>query len=116
MKKTRKTRSRNIVGHRVRQARLRQNPPVSQEDLAARLAARGVELDRSAVSRIESKTRYVMDYEAAALAKALKVSVNWLFRQKNSRRTSGTGWRGTFGPEASTRVETLRLSHANILG
>jgi len=82
MKNTRKAKSRNIVGHRVRQARLRLGPPVSQEDLAARLAARGIELDRSAVSRIESETRYVMDYEAAALARALKVSVGWLFGQK----------------------------------
>ena len=82
MKKTRKPRSRNIVGRRVQQARLRLKPPVSQEDLAARLEARGIELDRSAVSRIESETRYVMDYEAAALAQVLKVSVGWLFGHK----------------------------------
>ena len=82
MKKTRKPRSRNIVGRRVQQARLRLKPPVTQADLAGRLAARGIELDRSAVSRIESETRYVMDYEAAALAQALKVSVSWLFGQK----------------------------------
>jgi hypothetical protein len=32
-------------------------------------------MDRTAVSRIESQTRYVMDYEAAAIARALKASV-----------------------------------------
>ena len=86
MKKTRKPRSRNIVGRRVRQARLRLKPPVSQKDLAGRLAARGIELDRSAVSRIESQERYVMDYEAAAIASALKVSVAWLFGDAESEK------------------------------
>ncbi|MHC1769410.1 MAG: helix-turn-helix domain-containing protein [Verrucomicrobiia bacterium] len=79
MKKTRKAAARNIVGARVREARLRSVPPVSQEDLAGRLAAQGISLDRSAVSRIEGQSRYLMDYEVAALARALKVSVAWLF-------------------------------------
>ncbi len=82
MKKTRKARQRNVVGKRVREARLRLKPPVSQEDLAGRLAARGILLDRSAVSRIELQARYVMDYEAAAIARALKVSVDWLFGEE----------------------------------
>lgn len=63
----------------MRAARLSLNPPASQDDLAGRLAAQGILLDRSAISRIESQTRYVMDYEAAALAQALKVTVGWLF-------------------------------------
>ena len=75
MKKTRKPHQRNIIGRRVREARLRMTPAVSQEDLAGR----GILLDRSAVSRIEGQERYVMDYEAAAIARALKVSVGWLF-------------------------------------
>ena len=79
MKKTRKARQRNIIGRRVKEARLRCKPPVSQEDLAGRLAAQGILLDRTAVSRVESQSRYVMDYEAAAIARALKVSIAWLF-------------------------------------
>ena len=79
MKKTSQTANRNLVGGRIRQARLRCKPPVSQEDLAGRLAARGISLDQTAVSRIESQTRYLMDYEIVAVAKALKVSVGWLF-------------------------------------
>lgn len=79
MKKTSKARGRNIIGKRVRDARQRSNPSISQDDLAGRLAAQGIVLDRSAVSRIEGQDRYVMDYEAAALARALKVSVAWLF-------------------------------------
>jgi len=78
MKKTIKAKIRNVVGSRVREARRKCNPAVSQDDLAGRLAAKGILLDRSAVSRIENQTRYVMDYEAKAIARALKVTVAWL--------------------------------------
>jgi len=50
------------------------NPAVSQEDLAGRLATIGIQLDRSALSRIENQDRYLMDYELIAIAKALGVS------------------------------------------
>ena len=79
MKKTSKATKRNIIGARVREARLKCQPAVSQDDLAGRLAGQGIIMDRTAVSRIESQARYVMDYEAAAIARALKVSVAWLF-------------------------------------
>lgn len=59
------------------------NPPVSQDDLAGRLARRGVVMDRSAISRIENRTRYVMDYEAKAIAQALKVSIAWLYAEES---------------------------------
>jgi hypothetical protein len=39
----------------------------------------GLEAGRTAVSRIENQSRYAMDYEVAAIARALKVSVAWLF-------------------------------------
>jgi transcriptional regulator with XRE-family HTH domain len=79
MKKTIKATKRNIIGARVREARLKRNPAVSQDDLAGKLAAQGILMDRTAVSRIENQSRYAMDYEAAAIARALKVSVTWLF-------------------------------------
>jgi hypothetical protein len=79
MKKTSQSTQRNIVGRRIRAARLRCKPPVSQEDLAGRLAARGISMDQTAISRIESQSRYLMDYEVAAIARSLKVSVAWLF-------------------------------------
>jgi hypothetical protein len=79
MKRTHQRRERNVVGKRVRQARLKCSPPVSQDDLAGRLAARGIILDQTAISRVENQTRYLMDYEVVAIAKALKVSVGWLF-------------------------------------
>ena len=78
MKKTIKGKIRNVIGKRVKEARLKCRPAVSQEDLAGRLAAKGILIDRSAVSRIENQTRYVMDYEAQTIARSLKVSVAWL--------------------------------------
>ena len=81
MKKTRQGRERNVIGKQVRKARLRCSPSVSQDDLAGKLAAKGISLDQTAISRIENGTRYVMDYEALAIAKALKVSVASLFAQ-----------------------------------
>lgn len=80
MKKTRAAAGRNMVGPRIRELRLAAVPPVSQEDLSGRLAALGVSLDQAAISRIENQTRYVMDYEAAALAKALHVSTALIFQ------------------------------------
>jgi len=78
MKQTIKAKQRNIIGARVRQARQKRNPKVSQDDLAGKLAAQGILLDRTAISRIENQSRYAMDYEVAAIARALKVTVAWL--------------------------------------
>lgn len=84
MKNTRQRSERNLIGRRVREARLKCTPPVSQDDLAGRMAAQGIVLDQTAISRIENQTRYLMDYEIAALARCLKTSVAWLFGEKNA--------------------------------
>ena len=79
MKKTAQAPQRNFIGSRIRKARLACKPAVTQDDLAGRLAARGITVDQTAVSRIENQTRYLMDYEIIAIAKSLKVSVASLF-------------------------------------
>lgn len=79
MKKTKTGLKRNVVGERVRQARIKADPPVSQDDLCGRLAKYGIQLDRSAISRIENQGRYAMDYEVLAIARCLKVPVASLF-------------------------------------
>lgn len=79
VKRTHQLRNRNVVGRRIREIRLKTQPAVSQEDLSGRLAGIGVQIDQTAISRIENETRYVMDYEAVAIAKALKVPVSRLF-------------------------------------
>ena len=69
---------RNIIGVRVRQARKTAKPPITQGDLVARLQLLGVTIDQSGLSKIENGQRPVSDIEVVALAKALKVSVEWL--------------------------------------
>lgn len=66
----------NLCGDRVREARNKQR--ISQSDLAARLQIEGVILERDSVSRIESGTRFVTDYELLTLAKVLNVDMKWL--------------------------------------
>jgi hypothetical protein len=75
MKKTGELEGRNLIGARLREIRLKRKPEVTLEDLAGRLAARGVAIDRSAIGRIENLNRYVLDYELKALAGALRVSI-----------------------------------------
>lgn len=68
----------NICGERVKKARSKLTPSITQVDLAARLETLGLNMDRVSVSKIESGDRFVADYEIIALAKALNVSVGWL--------------------------------------
>lgn len=69
----------NIVGDRVRDTRLKAKPLITQEDLVARLQVLGLDyMDQAKISRIETGTRPVYDYEIVPLAKALGVSVHWL--------------------------------------
>jgi len=68
----------NLIGDRVREARHRTKPKITQSDLLARLAVRGIELEKTAISKIEAKTRPVTDIELVAIADSLGVSVLWL--------------------------------------
>ncbi len=68
----------NIVGPRIRQARLRKSPPLTQDQLSGQLAKVGVPIDRAGISKIEIGIRRVLDTEVRAFAKALGVSPGWL--------------------------------------
>lgn len=70
--------NKNLIGDRVRQARHRTKPKITQSDLLARLAVRGIELEKTTISKIEAKTRPVTDIELVAIADSLGVSVLWL--------------------------------------
>ena len=48
------------------------------EDLSARLALMGVQMDRAAVAKVENNLRRVLDYQLKAIATALDVKVDWL--------------------------------------
>ena len=69
----------NVVGTRIREARSRNDGEVTQQQLAARVQAMGVDIDQTAISRIESGERQVTDIEIIALARALSINVVDLF-------------------------------------
>jgi len=76
----------NIIGERVRIARKKAKPPITQVDLAARLQMLGLlQMDQAAVSRIESGFHEVTDVEVVKIAKALGVTVGWLFGESESK-------------------------------
>ena len=67
---------RNIVGHRVTEARIRQG--MKQNELLARLQVVGIEISAPALSLLEGQKRPVFDFELLALAQVLNVTVTWL--------------------------------------
>ncbi|MCL2083874.1 MAG: helix-turn-helix domain-containing protein [Oscillospiraceae bacterium] len=75
--------SKNLIGKRVREARLREKPKITQSDLIARLEVREIYLDKTAVSKIEAGTRPVSDKELVAIAAALRVTPQWLLMIDN---------------------------------
>lgn len=66
----------NLCGDKVRESRQRMR--LSQSDLAARLQVKGIIIERDSISRIESGTRFVADYELKAIAEVLSVDIMWL--------------------------------------
>jgi hypothetical protein len=68
----------NIVGERVKKARLSRKPPLTQDELSGQLAKHGVAIDRAGISKIEIGARCVLDFEVKALAKVLGVTSGWL--------------------------------------
>lgn len=70
----------NICGKKIRQIRLKKK--MSQSDLAAKFQVEGVTLERDSISRIESGTRFVADYEVLILAKIFGVEVSELLDKK----------------------------------
>lgn len=75
---------RNIIGKRVKQARLTKRPRLTQAALAARLQLDNWDIDRVGVAKIEAGLRQVTDFEVPKLARALDVDINWLFDEENN--------------------------------
>jgi transcriptional regulator with XRE-family HTH domain len=70
----------NISGERIHQARTAQR--MTQLELAAKMQVEGVVIEREAISKIETGGRLVTDYELAAFAKVLRVSMDWLIESE----------------------------------
>jgi len=83
----------NIVGKRVQEARRKFKPPLSQEELTARLELDGWKISRGTLSKIEAGIRQVTDFEVMALARTLKVPAESLLDKQLFETLSkkGTG-------------------------
>ena len=71
--------SRNLTGNVIQRVRLAAVPKITQEDMVGRLARQGIQINQSQMAKIESGDRPILDYELAAIAKALKVPIQSLF-------------------------------------
>jgi hypothetical protein len=56
--------------------------PRSDCSVSRQIAKYGTPIDRASISKIETGTRFVLDYEIVALAKVLGVSVGWLLGER----------------------------------
>jgi transcriptional regulator with XRE-family HTH domain len=74
--------SQNLIGERVKEARSKAQPTITQDELSKRLSKLGVSIDRAGVAKIETGIRGVLDFELVALAKILAVKVTWLLGVK----------------------------------
>ena len=68
----------NIVGRKVKEARRKAKPKITQEELAVKLQVQDWEIYRVGIAKIEAGDRKVSDIELLKLSKALGVSVAWL--------------------------------------
>ncbi len=73
--------NRNLIGARVEQAR--KGLGMKQKELLAQLQVNGVDMNASALSKLEGQMRSVNDFEIVALANILNVSVDWLLGREN---------------------------------
>ena len=67
----------NIIGSRVREARLRAG--LSQRQLSDKMELLAVYTCRGSISRIENGQRAITDIEIDAISKVLDVSLDYLF-------------------------------------
>ena len=63
----------------IRKLRNQSGVVITQEALVAKLQKCGLQIDRSALARIENRERLVRDSEIIALAEALQVPIQRLF-------------------------------------
>jgi hypothetical protein len=71
-------RPKNVIAGKMREARRRFAPRMTQADLSATLQEIGVAIDRAGISKIETGERVVLDFELKAIGEALSVKVGWL--------------------------------------
>lgn len=77
--------TRNLCGKKI--AVLRKNLPekTSQRLLAEKMQIKGIDMDKTAIKRIENGERYVTDIELKALSEIFSVSTDFLIDQNSVR-------------------------------
>lgn len=71
----------NIIGTRIKEARVKAG--LSQKELSEKLELMAVYTCRGSISRIETGNRAVTDIEIDAISKALNVSLDYLFSRED---------------------------------
>lgn len=76
-KHTAKDGTRNLCGKKVMMMRKNFSPKTSQRQLAEMMQLRGVDMDKSAIRRIENGERYVTDIELKILCDIFDVKADF---------------------------------------
>jgi transcriptional regulator with XRE-family HTH domain len=71
----------NLIGPTVR--RLRYEAKLSQSELAARCQRLGWDITRDTIAKIESRRRWIGDFEVVHLARALHARIEDLFARQH---------------------------------
>ena len=72
----------NLAGERIREAR--ESAGMSQEELAAQLQLRGLEITQKSISRIETGLRVLPDYELLFFSEVLNKPIAWLLEEESA--------------------------------
>lgn len=70
----------NLIGNRLKE--LRELHHLSQRDLAHKLQLAGYDMDKNVITRIETSSRYVTDFELKALTEIFAVTYEYLIEGK----------------------------------
>ena len=68
---------RNLSGSKISELRKRMSGKVSQRMLAELMQLKGIDMDKTAIRRIENGERYVTDIELKALCEIFKVDASY---------------------------------------
>ena len=68
----------NICGKNIKKYRKNLTPPTSQRAFAEMLQRAGIDVDKNAIQRMESGSRFVTDIELKIIAHVLKITLEEL--------------------------------------
>lgn len=82
------TGQKNLIGNRLKMLRNKAVPKISQRDMAGKLQLLGIDMDKNAITRIETNKRYVSDIELQAFAKIFDVTYDYLIDGKGMEQVN----------------------------